>query len=1070
MKVRIYFQTLKIKYKTGLITQPLILFILFLFSLPIFANGSYAQGLQKKISLRIKGAPVQTAISNLETASGLQINYDGSIFNSSALVYVDAQNISTENVLKQIIGNNRVGYRSTGNNTIILYKLAPPQAPGRIVGTVVDNKGEPLVGATVMVRGAGQSMMTDSKGNFNLPIKAGNYIIEISFISHQSQRITDVKVSEGKTTSLNIAMVPSANALEQVTVTVGFRKASISGLLARQKNASEISNGISAEQIASTPDQNMGESIKRISGVNTLNNKFVVVRGIGERYNSATLDGTTLPSTEGHSRNFSFDIIPSSIVDNVVVAKSITPDMNTTFGGGLVQINTKDIPTENFMTLSVGTGLNDLSTGKGFLSPKRGKHDYLGFDDGRRDFPTDFKPSNDMEDKEAMIAQSKSFTTDNFTLYQYHAKPAQNYQFAIGRIYNLKGSSLNKLGFTGSLNFRNNQEIVQIDETKRGKWNDHFDGFSKGNTYEFNSTWGGILNVGLQLEKHRFSSRNTLTRIFNNNLTRITGIDTDNADPYANKIKETNVPTFTTLVLNKLTGQHNFGKFKVEWEGARTGIDRKDKDMGIATQFLSSKKINGENVFVYTGGLLSNPTDNISRHNYANKETHYSTSISTTYPFNLGDVHSTVKSGYFYLSRNAEFSWQIANQITIPANFREELNYLPIAERFKPENIGVDGFLYYSNGHNEDYYEGNSKNHAAFVMLDHKWKDKLRLVYGIRPEYYTYNEIRNPQNKLTYLLFTAKKEQHWRWFPSANLTYSPISTLNLRAAYSKTAIRPDLMENSQFERYSPFLDGSLSSSGINSTVIDSWDFKAEWYPGLGEIISAGIYYKYFANPSEITGRQTMDLEWAFRLENAAWAKVYGLEFELRKNLGFIMENPILEHTTVYGNVTLQKGDVMTFANVWDSVKNESVMVESQQKRSLYGQSPYLINAGLQYQGSKFGFNVAINHTGRKTSIISDNVPDIEYEMPRSILDAQVSYKFLNKKLEFKVNASNILNTNAVFYRNTGSYDLNNLTHTDTGLTIYNLLPGHTIDYEKDDKIFYKQRFGRSYSTTLTYKF
>ncbi len=1069
MKVRIYFQTLRIFIKTDRFCRKFVLFLILLFTVPIFTIDCYAQSLQKKINLHISGATIQQAISKFESASGIQINYDGGNFNSKSLVNIDAENISAENVLKQIIGSNRVGYKTTGSNTVILFKLAPPQANGRIVGTVLDNKGEPLIGATVTIKSTSQSMMTDNKGNFSLPIKQGNYTVEISFISYQTQRITEVKVLEGKATTINIALVPSSNALEQVTITVGYKKASISGLLARQKNASEISNGLAAEQIAATPDQNMGESIKRISGVNTMNNKFVIVRGIGERYNSATLDGTTLPSTEGHSRNFSFDMIPSSIVENVVVAKSITPDMNTTFGGGLIQINTKDIPNENFVTMSIGTGFNELSTGKGFLSPIRGKHDYFGFDDGRREFPTDFKPSNNPEDKEAMVSQTKSFTNDNFTLYKYHAKPAQNYQFAIGRIFNFKGSNVNKLGFTGSLNFRNNQEIVQIDETKRGKWNDHFDGFSKGNTYEFNSNWGGILNVGLQLNNHRFSSRNTVTRVFNNNLTRISGIDTDNSDPYVNKIKETNVPTFTTLVLNKLTGQNSLGNIKFDWEVARTGIDRRDKDMGIATQFLSSKKINGENVFVYVGGLLSNPTDNISRHNYTNEETHYSASASVSYPFKLGEMASTIKTGYFYLTRKSEFSWQIANQITIPSEFREELNYLPIADRIKPENIGLDGFIYYSNGHNEDYYEGNSKNHAAYLMLDHKWSDKLRLVYGLRPEYYKYNEINNPQNKLTYLVFTAKKERTWRWFPSANLTYSPTNSLNFRFAYSKTAIRPDLMENSQFERFSPFLDGHMSSSGINSTVIDSWDFKTEWFPGLGEILSAGIYYKYFKNPSEITGRQTMDLEWAYRLENAAWAKVYGFEFEIRKNLGFILESPILQHTSIYGNLTLQKGDVMTFASVMDSVKKEYVQVESQQERSLYGQSPYLINAGLQYQGEKLGMNVVLNRTGRKTSIISDNVPDIEYEMPRSILDAQVSYKFLKNRLEFKINASNILNTSSVFYRNAGSYDLNTIT-TDSGLVIYKLLPGHSIDFEEDDKIFYKQRFGRSYSTTLTFKF
>lgn len=128
-----------------------------------------------------------------------------------------------------------------------------------------------------------------------------------------------------------------------------------------------MTNGISAEQIGRTPDKNIGESLKRISGVSTMDNKFVVVRGISDRYNAAVLDGTALPSTEAQGRNFSFDMIPSSLVDNVVVSKTVTPDMNTSFGGGLIQINTRDMPAENFMSFSIGTSYNDQSTGKPFL-------------------------------------------------------------------------------------------------------------------------------------------------------------------------------------------------------------------------------------------------------------------------------------------------------------------------------------------------------------------------------------------------------------------------------------------------------------------------------------------------------------------------------------------------------------------------------------------------------------------------------------------------------------------------------------------------------------------------------
>ncbi len=177
-------------------------------------------------------------------------------------------------------------------------------------------------------------------------------------------------VRENSNTPLTIVKKAETNTLSQIVFTSGYKKASVAGLYAQQKNRASISNGISAEQISATPDRNVGETLKRISGVNTADNKFVLVRGIGERYNAAMLDGTALQSTEAQKRSFSFEMIPNAIVDNVVVLKTITPDMNTSFGGGAILINTKDIPSENFMSIGIGTSFNDQSAGKDFQAVK----------------------------------------------------------------------------------------------------------------------------------------------------------------------------------------------------------------------------------------------------------------------------------------------------------------------------------------------------------------------------------------------------------------------------------------------------------------------------------------------------------------------------------------------------------------------------------------------------------------------------------------------------------------------------------------------------------------------------
>ena len=155
-----------------------------------------------------------------------------------------------------------------------------------------------------------------------------------------------------------------------------------------------MSDGISAEQISKTPDSDVGGTLKRVTGITTIDNKYVVVRSMGERWNTAAMDGINLPSTEAYNQNFSFDIIPTAMVESVVVSKSATPDMNASFAGGYVEVRTKDIPNENFTTVTLGTSYNDQSAFKEFLTRKRGKYDYFGYDDGTRDFPKGLEPMN----------------------------------------------------------------------------------------------------------------------------------------------------------------------------------------------------------------------------------------------------------------------------------------------------------------------------------------------------------------------------------------------------------------------------------------------------------------------------------------------------------------------------------------------------------------------------------------------------------------------------------------------------------------------------------------------------
>jgi len=1078
------------KYRFMTLSLPTFVLLTFVAILPVAAKSQDLA--MMKVSLRTQNVSIKTALRQIQQSSKVKFFYGTDVDRYDHIkVSLTEKEDNVLRALERVLQPTDLRYTQKGLHIMIDAKPTTHRAatekesrkvvvqrPSRVSGKILDDRGEPLTGASIRVVGmAGHSTQSTTDGSYSLSLPAGSYTLEVRYLSFQTQRITDVVIKDNGHTPLTISMKAETNTLSQVVVTSGYKKASVSGLYTEQKSRASIGSGIAAEQIAATPDRNVGETLKRISGVNTADNKFVLVRGIGERYNAALLDGTALPSTEAQRRSFSFDLVPNALVDNVVVMKTITPDMNTGFGGGAIQINTKDIPTENFIDLTIGSSVNDQSVGKDFLSRKRGKYDYLGFDDGRRAFPTDLKTMSNSSPVEELIAQTKRFTNDNFTVHKYRAVPAQNYQFSIGQSYPLDASGQRKFGFTGALSYRNNQTINVIEQIRRGKWNTNTEIAAGGQSYDFNTTLGGVLNMGLQLGQHRLSLRNTYTRLYSNAFTRIKGVSSDNDyNDQPDMIREADDPTFTKLLQNKLSGQHQLGDTKVEWDIARTGIDREQKDISIATR--SIRLIGSDTIFAYGANIISEPRFTpMSRQHYSNAETHYSWNASAARSFDFGKLTNLVKVGYFGTQRKSRFDWLILPVVTGYAPLDPALKYIPVGDWLKPENVRADGYLLLLDGWGNDYYAGKSQNHAGYLMLDNRLGNHWRLVWGLRAEYYGYQEINNGSNSPkegANGTFDLPADKAWQWLPSANLTYSPLASLNIRAAYSSTVVRPEMMDNSQFFRYSAFYDGLVGSSGISSTRIDSWDFKTEWFPGLGEILSIGGYYKYFDRPAEMIAMETLDFGFRYTLKNSSWAKVYGLELEARKNLGFIADVALLQHLTLSGNLTYQQSKVeglyMTKDN--DPVTGKPIMASMRQKRALYGQAPYMLNAGLQYQDDKLGINVVYNKSGRKTYFVTTSPSITEYEQPREQLDAQLSYRFFKSRLEVKVNGGNLLNAASVFYNNRGSYEANPDSQSGT-LDFSNaqrLKPGFTDNYEEGDLYTFKQRFGRTFSTSLTYRF
>jgi len=153
--------------------------------------------------------------------------------------------------------------------------------------------------------------------------------------------------------------------LSTVTIRSAGKKSTEVAVVTTIRNASVVSDGVSIDFIKKTPDRNVGDALKRVSGVTIQNDKFVLVRGLADRYNSAWLNKTPLPSTEPDRRAFSFDLIPTALIDNIIVYKSAAANLPGDWSGGLVQVSTKEV-SDNFMNISLGSGWGLVSTSKSF--------------------------------------------------------------------------------------------------------------------------------------------------------------------------------------------------------------------------------------------------------------------------------------------------------------------------------------------------------------------------------------------------------------------------------------------------------------------------------------------------------------------------------------------------------------------------------------------------------------------------------------------------------------------------------------------------------------------------------
>lgn len=861
--------------------------------------------------------------------------------------------------------------------SLALILMAIPVHAGVIKGRVLDKTTrEPLTGATVRLGNGLAGTSTDTDGRYRLNLKRGGQSITVSYIGYADTTFVADVPADGSEAFLDITLTAEATSLTEVVVTAVKRKDTEAAMIEEERSSDVVQTGVSAQQIACTQDKDASEVIRRVPGISIIDERFVMVRGLSQRYNNVWLNGSAVPSSEADSRAFSFDIIPASQLDNIVIVKSPAPEYPSDFTGGFVMVRTKYHPSRSGFDISLGTTVNDMTHFRNFHYYKGGGRHFNGsFDSPLATYPG--YPNR-------IDVLGNGFGND-WKIYSHTPVGDLKLNLSCNRRWTF--GSFGTLGLLGSLNFSDSyRTMTDMENSLYGPYDITNDApvwlrRATDNQYTRDTKSGVMLNLSFlpQGNTHRYEWKTIYNRIVKNRYSDRVGF---NARPDSIKGMEYYYTSRNTLN-TRLTGRHEFSSVSV-WDWS-AGYSYSDKDMPDRRLIQLTDRTDSR-MGIYR----------ITREFTRLRE--HMASLNTNYrqEFDLGSLRPVAKAGLYaeyrgrtYDVREFQYGWQPDNNLPAGFEFSEDIP----GHVLIPENYGPDKLYLYENVNFLNSYKADSRQLAGYLGISIPWKS-LTIYGGVRYEYV--NQLLRMNTRQSESSLRDTHYYYRDFFPSVNASYKFSDEHQLRAAYGRTTNRPEFRELAPTVYYDFDLGSSVMGNyDLKEAYIQNFDLRYEWYPSKGETVSVAFFYKRFTNPIEWTYTVAGGTDLIYSYINARGADNFGLEIVIRKNLGFIG----LEDFSLSFNGSFIKSKVR-----FDGGSNID--------RPMQGQSPYLINTGLFYNRSGWSAAILYNRIGKRIVGVGNkygtgadgsarNIPN-SYEMPRNALDLSVSRKFGHWELKASV--------------------------------------------------------------------
>ena len=941
--------------------------------------------LKTNVSLESSSATLKEVLNQLSGKSKVKFIYSENDIRGVVYDHLEFKDQPLDEVLEAILSPHKLTYTQMNDRVIVRQA----QQPGGVRGKVYDaESGETLVGASIVVEGTTKGTTTDMDGKYTLSgLEPGNYTFVVSFVSYQKKKFTNIRITSGNNTLLDVPLNPATENIAEVEVvgridvkTAPIRNTDEVSMISNIRTSDLMVTGISSEQISKSLDRDASEVLKRAPGI-TLQNNFVVIRGLAPRYTQTYLNGMPMNSTESFQRAFSFDIIPSGIIDNITINRSPAPELSGGFGGGIVNVGTRQGQTARRIQLSVS---GEYDTDNSFTDLNTGSNDthkdWYGGGSDDRDFIKDLKglPKYDLYPEER-IAQLKTMRPVNDlerTNHSLNRSIGINY-FDSWKIGNVRLNNLT------SFNYSYKREAYT-------SYHYHYSSILEDGRID-----GGIeRRDSISNEKVRLNVLEAFNVEINKNhkikvdfFANRNAVDANAISPYASygttavrlndsipkDVQVMYMYRTDDLFSGRISGEHTLGRHNIQWGYGHSKFKSYTPDIEIFDFHYSVKK--GGHYYFDLISDNGGSDGTMSRSNITIEEKGDNANLD--YVFNL-NPNSKLKAGAAYSSQDRtsnarDYMWQSKegngyydelNSMTPWNNLSETLT----ATIYDYDAVSVD-FVNQTNQNNS--YEYKNEIMAGYLA----WKQgffnqKLDLYGGVRYErenvrlydqngelldkFYTYVDgVRT-------LMIDMDGPVINHWLPSLYATWNINENQKLRAGYGKTLDRPFARERSK-SLFKAVDEGLvyIGSPVLQNAKLDNVDLRWEIYPNSGGFLALGAFYKHIKNPIE---NQVNEGEKSTKVVpvNFRKADLYGGEIEIRKNLGFI---PVswADRFSVIANASY----------TYTRVKNECFSRLSlvwgngsggDDHRPLSGTAPFLANFNLYYTAPRWKTKLAANYT------------------------------------------------------------------------------------------------------------